>query len=340
MIKSLNKSDILVTPFEAKKNWEVDNLNPTDLILWMSQSIDPITGITSSLTGNISHIYIDYGDNNAGYDPSVVYPITNSHCNLALQQQNTGYISYQKGVFNQDILYPTASFYTASSIYYNSESNPRNIDLTYKNIIYTETEHLFYNTYNNFTKTFGMENADLTLTSRVLTDTIDVFTIPRSKFGEKLIPNSIKIIDDSFDKKYTIVDDGNCNLIFSGSVFSTYEKNYLLNNLSASISTQNSSSISFGVVPLGTTGQFHVTSSTVNLTVSGGVAPYIYQWTIQGDNNNQWTIVNITNSSIYLTYNSLVSSSNDVYYSNTYVNCQISDNINFIAISNNLYISN
>ena len=52
MIKSLNRDDIQVTPFVAKKLWNPTNIDATDLILWMS----------GSLSGSISHIYIDYGD--------------------------------------------------------------------------------------------------------------------------------------------------------------------------------------------------------------------------------------------------------------------------------------
>ena len=229
MIKSLNKSDILVTPFEAQKNWEDNDLDPSDLILWQSQSIDVNTGITSSLTGDISVMYIDYGDN------SINYPTTQSYCELALQQQDLGFVHYQKGVLLANIQYPNANFYTASSINYNPLTNPRNIDGTYMGLIYEQNKHLFYNNYNNFTKTFGMEGADLSITNRNLTNTMDVFTIPQVKFGETLIPNTINIIDKSFDKTYNIIDDGNCNLIFSGSVFSKFQVDSLLSSSSQTI---------------------------------------------------------------------------------------------------------
>jgi hypothetical protein len=336
MIKSLNKSDILVTPFEANKNWNVNTLNPTDLILWMSQSIDPASGITSSLTGNISHIYIDYGDNNAGYNPTVTYPITNSYCNLALQQQSGEYVVHQRGVFNSSIIYPTASFYTSESKYYNSSSNPQNIDGTYMNIIYAANEHLFYNNYGNFTQTFGMENADLASTHRILTNTMEVFNIPQNKFGEAVVKNSVVIVDDSLDKEYTIVDDGNCNLIFSGSVFSKYGTNNLLNNLNTVISSSNNTYITVGKVPFSNTGMFYVTSSVINAVTSGGIAPYIYQWNISGSYQNLWTIISVTDHSIYLKYNNLINSYDNLQYQNTYVNCTVIDNLSFTVVSNNL----
>jgi hypothetical protein len=348
MIKSLNKSDILVTPFEANKNWDVDNLNPSDLILWMSQSIDLRTGITSSLIGNISLTYIDYGDNNAGYDPTVIYPITNSYCNLALQQQSNGYVTYRKGVFNQNIIYPTASFYTASSNQYNATENPINVDGTYMNIVYSENKHLFYNNYNNFTKTFGMETADLSSTHRILTDTMDVFTIPQKKFGEKLVPNSIKILDDSLDKEYSLIDDGNCNLIFSGSVFSKYEINNLLSssveNLTLTIESFDCiSEVSYNYTSLytssfGASNKFYVYTQPIYAKMQSGVAPYEFKWIVSGDNALSWTLIETSQTNVSLKYNDIISSYNDLNYQNTYVSCQVFDALQTEVFSNVLYL--
>ena len=222
MIKSLNKSDILVTPFEAHKTWEINNLEPSDLILWTSQSIDS-HGNTLLLTGFISSTYIDYGDN------SPTYPITNSLSSLALQQQTSEFISYERGIYDATLQYPTASFYPSYPY--------TNVDGTYMNVVYAANKHLFYNEYDNFTKTFGMESADLAQTNRTLTPAMDVFIIPQSKFGQKIVPNSVKIIDTSLDKEYTLIDDGNCNLIFSGSVYSKYQINNL--NITCSDSYTN-----------------------------------------------------------------------------------------------------
>ena len=61
MIKSLNKDDIQVTPFIARKVWNPNNVEDTDLILWQS----------GSLSGSLSHTYIDYGDGTSS-------PTTNS----------------------------------------------------------------------------------------------------------------------------------------------------------------------------------------------------------------------------------------------------------------------
>ena len=184
-----------------KKLWNPTNIEATDLILWMS----------GSLSCSISHIYIDYGDGTS-------LPVTNSFCNLALQQQEDDFVKYQRG------LNISGTFYQVGDQNYNSSSNPTNTDGTYMRLVYNTNKNLFYNTYNNPVQLWGVENFNLQSTYRILTDVMDVFTIPRSYFGEKISPYSVKIIDNQFDSEYIIVDDGNQNLILSGSYFSMYQE--------------------------------------------------------------------------------------------------------------------
>lgn len=203
MIKSLNRDDIQVSPFVAKKLWNPTNIEVNDLILWIS----------GSLSGSISHTYIDYGDGTS-------LPITNSYCNLALQQQENDFIGYQRG------LNITGTFFPVGNEYYDSSSNPTNIDGTYMSLVYNTNKQLFYNDYNNPIQLWGVENFNLQSTYRILTDVMDVFTIPRIYFGEKISPSSVKITDDQDDANYVIVDDGNGNLILTGSYFSNFQEKY------------------------------------------------------------------------------------------------------------------
>jgi hypothetical protein len=202
MIKSLNRDDIQVTPFTATKTWILQNTDNDDLILWIS----------GSLSGSISHTYIDYGDGTSS-------PITNSYCDLALQQQeNQSYVLYQRGIKNE------STFYPEGCIYYNSGSNPRNTsDNSYMSIVYNTNKQLFYNTYDNPTQIWGLESINLNNTIRILTDVMDVFSLNKSQFGEKIVPNSVSIQDDFGEIKYTIVDDGNTHLILQGKNFSTFQ---------------------------------------------------------------------------------------------------------------------
>lgn len=201
MIKSLNKDDIQVTPFIARKVWNPNNVEDTDLILWQS----------GSLSGSLSHTYIDYGDGTSS-------PTTNSICDLSLQQQIDDFVGYQRG------LNITGTFYPVGNESYNSSSNPLNTDGTYMRMVYNTNKQLFYNTYNNPINLWGVENFNLSNTYRILTDVMDVFTIPKNYFGEKIIPNTVELIDNQGDTIYTVVDDGKSNLILSGSYFTTFQE--------------------------------------------------------------------------------------------------------------------
>jgi hypothetical protein len=193
-----------------------------------------------------------------------------------------------------------------------------------------------------------MENADLSSTNRLLTNTMDVFTIPQNKFGRTIVPNTINILDNSLDKPYTIVDDGKCNLIFSGSVFATYEIDNLLNSQSqnasifiSSIDCNGNSSNSSTAIITSSVGHstFLAYTQPINVVVSGGLAPYVYNWQIGGDNSDSWTINNETKY-ISLQYKVPVNSLSDIFYSNTYVACQIIDANQNELISNIIYIAN
>lgn len=202
MIKSLNRDDIQVTPFIAAKTWNLQNIENDDLILWIS----------GSESGSLSHIYIDYEDGLSG-------PITSSVCNLALQQQDSQLpLKYQRGISGSGTYFPV------DSQYYNSSSQPVNKDGTFMSVVYNVNKQLFYNTYDNPTQIWGLENINLNSNHRLLTDAMDVFTLSKNQFGEKIIPKSVLIQDNLGEIDYTIIDDGNTNLILDGVYFSTFQK--------------------------------------------------------------------------------------------------------------------
>ena len=49
-------------------------------------------------------------------------------------------------------------------------------------------------------------------------------SIPKNYFGEKIIPNTVELIDNQGDTIYTVVDDGKSNLVLSGSYFTTFQE--------------------------------------------------------------------------------------------------------------------
>lgn len=202
MIKNLNRDDIQVTPFIAAKTWNLQNIEDEDLILWMS----------GSESGSLSHIYIDYGD---GLSTSSV----NSSCNLALQQQDSQLtLTYQRGISG------SVTYFPIDNPYYDSGSQPVNQDGTFMSVVYTVNKQLFYNTYDNPTQIWGLENINLNSNHRLLTDAMDVFTLSKNQFGEKIIPHSVVIQDNLGEIDYKIVDDGNTNLILDGIYFSTFQQ--------------------------------------------------------------------------------------------------------------------
>lgn len=202
MIKSLNRDDIQVTPFIAAKTWNLQNIEDTDLILWMS----------GSKSGSLSHIYLDYTD-------GLSTPQLNQSCSLSLQQQDSQLtIHYQRGISS------SVTYFPVDSQYYDSGSQPINQDGTFMGVIYNVNKQLFYNTYDNPTQIWGLENINLNSNHRLLTNAMDVFTLSKSQFGEKIIPRSVLIQDNLGELDYTIIDDGNTNLILDGTYFSTFQK--------------------------------------------------------------------------------------------------------------------
>lgn len=202
MIKNLNRDDTQVTPFIATKTWNLQNIENENLILWIS----------GSQSGSLSHIYIDYND-------GLSAPITNSYCDLALLQQDPELkIKYQRGV-NGSITY-----FPLNSLHYDPVLQPVNNDGTFMSVVYRTNQQLFYNTYDNPTQIWGLENINLNSNNKLLTDAMDVFTLSRNQLGEKIVPNSILIQDNAGEIDYTIVDDGNTNLILDGIYFSTFQR--------------------------------------------------------------------------------------------------------------------
>ena len=112
MIKSINRQNILVSPFVAKKSWELANVLNPDVVLDENPS-------TSDLP--IASEYVDYYDNPA---------TLNSECDIALEQQDADSVIYQEGISGSGLINPV--------------SEPKNLDGTLKRIVYSQTKSAFY----------------------------------------------------------------------------------------------------------------------------------------------------------------------------------------------------
>jgi hypothetical protein len=226
MIKHINSQNILTTPFIAVKERELFNAQNEDVVLiepnsssintwndfltwndsltWEDLTLTPIPDTAVALE------YIDYNG---------LFPIINSDCNIALEQQPEDQIIYEEGITGSGLFYPN--------------SEPRNQDGTYKRLVHTQTKAAFYNTYNNPIEIFGIEYIDFPLskTVRNIADDFRIFNIPQQIFGDRLTENTIQLFDNSLDDNVTITDDGYQNLNAGTNLFSKIQEIRYLGNL-------------------------------------------------------------------------------------------------------------
>ncbi len=197
MLKALNINDTLVTPYTATKDWHLSNSEDTDLILFEHTGSDgnPIA---------VAVEFIDYGDGSGG-------PFVNNSCSLANEKQSLNKASFREGKKTTGTFFP---------------DEPQNLDGTYKRIVYSQIQGMFYNNYRDPTKMWGMEEIDFdkSQAKKFLTDKFVILDVPTIIMGEKILPNSVEINDTTSDNDYTIIDDGHTNLFIGTSVFSKQQE--------------------------------------------------------------------------------------------------------------------
>ena len=235
MIKSLKKNDIRTTPFTAAKKWNPQNKLHKDLILWQSGSV----------SGSLSLTFKEYND-------GTVAPYTYISSAIALQQQQDDFLRFREGVNLSVSISPTGSFY------YDPVLSEKNLDGTYKTVLYATTKHLFYKESQDPTKIFGLESLDSSNVNRSLPNKISTFNIPQNKFGEKVIPKSVVITHEIQGQTYNVVDDGNSNLVVSDKTFINNQDanvdkipaNIILNDVTSNVYTGNPFVITATTKPL------------------------------------------------------------------------------------------
>ena len=196
MIKSINKNNVLITPFIATKGCELSGRQTDDLLMIEPYSASvPVTSIPIAID------FVDYSD-------GIAVPSLNRDCSIALEQQSLDDVIYEEGVSGSGMFYP--------------DQEDTNINGSYKRMVWSQIEKAFYNNYRDPTKLFGLENIDIGLdgSKRFFAEKIRVFTVPRSIFGEKMLGGTIELVDNALDDRYVITDDGEGNLIASPNLFS------------------------------------------------------------------------------------------------------------------------
>lgn len=96
----------------------------------------------------------------------------------------------------------------------------------YQRVVHRSLDHLYYRDfYSNTRATFGGGNINYQY--RFLEDKAKVISIPQQKFGEQILPGSIKVyvttsIDTVGNLSYTLIDDRYGNLYVSGGIYSVF----------------------------------------------------------------------------------------------------------------------
>lgn len=193
MNKTLHRNDTQLTPFTMTKEWVLSNTLTDNLVLTEA-------GNTVALE------YIDYGYG------SESTPIINISCSVAMEQQPSNKAKLRNGEKRNGLFY--------------SELEPQNVDGTFTRLVYDQVKGMFYNNYRDPSKMWGMEMIDFdkSKTRKFLADKLRLFDIPTIVFGEKILPKSIEIRDNSLDNNFTIFDDGNCNLFAGVNLFAKQQE--------------------------------------------------------------------------------------------------------------------
>lgn len=286
MIKFLNKEDISATPFVVSKKWSSPGLGSNFLLTdtnYTTQSVgdnfplginytDFSDGLTVPCFSSSSFNYYDklFSETSGSlrnypcpmdfYSTINVSPVLNEEFNLLLEEDDGKFIKVETGIKVEKY------------VRFNPISESRNSSGTYKRLIYDQIKNSYYNDVKDPTKILGLENIDTFLDggNRPIGSQIKVATIPQSYYGDSIQKGTLRIHDQSQEQSMTLVDDGNGNVVTSGSVFEDIVKDALrtsslMPNFGYSVSTSDVYSV--------------ITSPSFNsnFTKTGSVDVYKYE---------------------------------------------------------------
>lgn len=142
----------------------------------------------------------------------------------------------------------SSPFYPSGSIYYVSANEPINSSGKYARNVYSMTDAMFYRYANEPIKLFGVEKYTQDPKTgkqevREIHDRIITATLKHNVYGEKVIPNTVQLVDDSnIHQTLDIHDDGYTNLYVTGSHFSSTKEIQAIRNTHVAISQWNTGS--------------------------------------------------------------------------------------------------
>jgi len=247
MIKHIGIEDISVTPFTVSKNWRVPGFNYNFLLLdtlYTTASIgdnDPCginytdffggNVVANFLTGSYNYYDLTFQETSRSLrdfqSPYQFYSYTassqglNTDSNLLLGNSCENFLKIEEGILVE------------KSRPFIPVSESKNKNGTYKRLIYDQIKNLYYGSTDP-QKILGTGRDDYFFerTKRLLSERLKLVTVPTKYYGDQILPGTVRIRDTSFEDDVSLMDDGDGNLICSGSTFVKILRNSLTSSLS------------------------------------------------------------------------------------------------------------
>lgn len=207
MIKFLKNEDVVQTRFTVAKQQIFENVL-LDLILATDENEEtyplrlPTYGCDNNKSGSCE-------------------PILNPNVYLAdTSFKDDNEIGFEIGKYiNENLV-----FYPSGSSGWSEDTNPINLNGTYKRQVYNTVKKMHYNDYNNCYNIFGFNNYNQNTAVLNLNNDFSVFYCTPLQAGDTIRPKSIVISNQAGDILSDIYDDGNNNLYLTGSHFINYHE--------------------------------------------------------------------------------------------------------------------
>lgn len=203
MIKFFKNQDIIVNKFVTTKEQTLNNI-----------ILDLILGTDASLE-NTFPIILPVEQCDDIYSGSCK-PKINKDTHLAntdFSDDNIPEFSIGKYVFSGSV------FYVSGSSEWREDTNPLNINGTYKRQVYNTIKRMHYNNYNNVYNIFGFNQLNIDNQNLNLCNEFSLYSLKVNQAGDSIRPNTIRIINQTGDILSDIFDDGHNNLFLTGSHF-------------------------------------------------------------------------------------------------------------------------
>ena len=207
MIKFFKTQDILTTRFVVARPQVIDNI-----------LVDLIFGNDGNDTVfPISIPFLQCDNNKSGSCEPIL--IDNAYlADTNFIQEDIPQFEIGKYINSSSVFYPSGS------IGWSNETNPLNVNGTYKRQIYNTVNKMYYNNYNNSFNIFGLNNFDIQSRKLNLTNEFSLYSLTVAQAGDTIRPNTLMITNQTGDILSDVYDDGNNNLFLTGSHFVNYHE--------------------------------------------------------------------------------------------------------------------